>query len=117
MPYIVNHVDALTAIKDFVGTHECVALVEDWAGAPHGAASSWHRGDKVLGNAHIARGTAIATFPDGHYEGHAAVYLGETNDGIRVFDQWRGHKPSERTIYTHGKHAMVDTATNYYVIQ
>jgi len=117
MPYIVRHLDSLLAIKDFVGTHECVALVQEWAGAPHGAISSWHRGDLVLGNQGIPRGTAIATFPNGSYDGHAAIYLGQDGQGIQVFDQWKGHKPSLRTIYSTGSHAMVDTAKNYYVIQ
>jgi hypothetical protein len=117
MAYIVSHLDSLLAIKDFVGSHECVALVQQWAGAPHGAISSWHPGDKVLGLLTIARGTAIATFPGGRYDGHAAIYLGQDGQGIQVFDQWQGHKPSRRTIYSHGQHAMVDTAANYYVIQ
>lgn len=117
MPYIVRDLHALMAIRDYVGSHECVALVQTWAGAPHGAASAWHRGEKVLGNRGIAPGTTIATFPDGrHYEGHAAIYLGETNEGIQVFDQWRGHRPQVRTIYSHGSHAMVDTADNYFVV-
>ncbi|APR85680.1 Hypothetical protein A7982_11029 [Minicystis rosea] len=117
MPYIVRDLSSMMALRDFVGSKECVALVQEWAGAPHGAASSWHRGAKVLGNSHIARGTAIATFVNGHYDGHAAVYLGETADGIRVFDQWRTQKPHERTIYASGRHSFVDTADNYYVIE
>lgn len=117
MPYLVRDLDALLAVKDAVGSGECVALVQRWAGAPHGAASSWHKGTKVLGTAGIQRGTAIATFPDGrHYEGHAAIYLGETTEGIQVFDQWQGHKPSIRTIYSHGHHGMVDTAANYFIV-
>jgi hypothetical protein len=117
MSYVVRELSSLMAIRDWVGDKECVALVQQWAGAPHGAASSWGRGVKVLGNTHLARGTAIATFVSGHYDGHAAIYLGETPEGIRVFDQWRTHKPAERTIYSHGAHAFVDTADNYYVIE
>lgn len=117
MPYIVRDLHALFAVRDAVGSGECVALVQRWADAPHGAASSWHKGTKVMGTAGIQPGTAIATFPDGrHYEGHAAIYLGETAEGIEVFDQWQGHKPSKRTIYSHGRHSMVDTAANYFVI-
>ncbi|MFT3767592.1 MAG: BPSL0067 family protein [Minicystis sp.] len=117
MPYIVRDLSALLGIRDWVGDKECVALVQQWAGAPHGAISSWRQGAKVLGNTHIARGTAIATFVSGHYDGHAAIYLGETADGIQVFDQWRTQRPHERTIYSHGRHSFVDTANNYYVIE
>jgi len=59
----------------------------------------------------------IATFPHGQYEGHAAIYLDETADGIRVFDQWNGHRPSERIIHYSGKHAFVDSGANYYVVE
>lgn len=117
MSYVVRELSALMAVRDWVGDKECVALVQVWAHAPHGAISSWHRGEKVLGAIHLSRGTAIATFQNGHYEGHAAIYLGENHDGIQVFDQWRTQRPHERTIYSSGRRGFVDTAANYYVIE
>jgi hypothetical protein len=32
----------------------------------------------------LAYGTAIATFPNGAYYGHAAIYTGKTSQGIQV---------------------------------
>src|SRR3954470_17366286 len=90
--------------KDHVGVNsECVALVRAFTSAPNTA--QWIRGDLVKGNTHISKGTAIATFPEGHYHGHAAIYLGEVGDGIRVYDQWNSQKPHERIIHYTGKHS------------
>jgi hypothetical protein len=117
MPYIAADLDhRMASAKTFVGVNsECVALVRAWSHAPQ--AATWTRGEHVQGSRNIARGTAIATFPGGHYDGHAAIYLGETGDGIRVFDQWNGHQPSERTIHYTGKHSFVDSGGNYYVVE
>jgi hypothetical protein len=37
--------------------------------------------------ASIPYGTAIATFPNGKYSGHAAIYTGQDANGIQVWDQ------------------------------
>jgi hypothetical protein len=37
--------------------------------------------------ANIPFGTAIATFPNGKYSGHAAIYTGQDVTGIQVWDQ------------------------------
>ena len=101
-----------------IGSHECVALVQAWTGAP--LTASWHAGLKVLGNgAHIERGTAIATFVDGHYpsaEQHAALFLYEDSEGIHVIDQWQGQASHERTIHT-GSHGRHNDPNAYYVIE
>lgn len=75
------------------GSHECVALVKKLCGAPQ--TSAWKRGVKVQGNgASISAGTAIATFnASGSYDSassgnHAAIYIGQTSQGIVVYDQW-----------------------------
>jgi hypothetical protein len=70
-----------------VGTGECVALVQAATGAPR--TTEWRPGVQVQGNVNIRPGTAIATFDDdGHYTGHAAIYLGQDAHGIHVIDQW-----------------------------
>ena len=113
-----------------VGTGQCVALVEAAAHAPLDRA--WRRGERVKGNSALPRGTAIATFdPDGRYgnhtdgRSHAALYLDQDGDGIRVIDQWIEHQPrgtwrrraSERTIGFGETHAApVDNGDDYYVI-
>jgi hypothetical protein len=101
-----------------IGSHECVALVQAWAGAP--LTGSWRAGQRVLGNgAHIERGTAIATFVDGHYpdsEQHAAIFLYEDSEGIHVIDQWRGQVSHERVIHA-GSHGRMNDPRAYYVIE
>jgi hypothetical protein len=108
-----------------VGSGECVALVQEWAGAP--STGLWRQGDRVKGNHNIAKGTAIATFIDGAYPSnssgnHAAIYLGQDGHGIRVIDQWtnaRGpHKPQERTIrFKGGQGSLSDDGDAYSVIE
>jgi hypothetical protein len=86
-----------------VGSGHCVAYVQQSAGAPH--TSHWRRGVKVRGSGAPA-GTAIATFggAPARYENrtdgssHAAILIAEDSGGLRVWDQWRGHPVSQRTI-------------------
>ncbi|WP_337998186.1 BPSL0067 family protein [Oleispirillum naphthae] len=91
------------------GNAECVEFIRQSLHAPH--TSEWREGTKIRKLAPgepdpIARGTAIATFVDGEYPQtgntgkHAAIYLGQNEDGIQVLDQWKSKgRVSERTIY------------------
>lgn len=90
------------------GNAECVTFIQKAMGAPR--TSLWKEGQKIRKLAPgepdpIAPGTAIATFVDGAYPQsgstgkHAAVYLGQNQNGIQVLDQWRKQgQVSERTI-------------------
>ena len=78
--------------KPVVGSHQCVALVQEYAGAP--ATTYWRQGEAVFGNKTIKEGTAIATFVDGRYPNrphgnHAALYVRQAANGIYVIDQWK----------------------------
>jgi hypothetical protein len=118
MPYIAHDVDqTIASTNGWLGVNtECVSLVRAMSSAP--PSGLWRKGDLVQGNRNIQKGTIIATFEDGqHYHGHAAVYLGETPDGILVYDQWNAQKAHTRIIHYSGKHAFVDTGTNYYVVE
>ena len=117
MPYIAHDVDStMGSTKGWVGVnHECVALARGMSNAP--PSSLWQKGEHVKGSRNIAKGTIIATFEDGHYHGHAAVFLGETADGIYVYDQWNAQKAHTRVIHYSGKHAFVDQGDNYYVVE
>jgi hypothetical protein len=48
-----------------VGSHQCVALVQTYAGLPH--TSAWKSGEAVMDSKDIVPGTAIATFVRGRY--------------------------------------------------
>lgn len=87
-----------------VGSGQCVALVQ----ATHpgiGRTAGWSPGGQVRGNTAIPPGTPIATFtPAGRYanatdgSSHAALYLGQTAEGVQVLDQWQGSAAAVRTI-------------------
>jgi len=76
--------------------------------------SQWGQGRKVRG-AGIAIGTGIATFPNGKYYGHAAIYMGQNGEGIQVWDQWKGHPVSQRTIRWGGS-GISNNGDSFYVI-
>ena len=85
--------------KPVVGSHQCVALVQEYAGAP--TTSRWRQGALVVGNTMLTTGTAIANFVDGRYPNnrhgnHAALYVRQGIGGIWIADQWKS--PSKKTI-------------------
>lgn len=109
MPYVYSKAESLD-MTALVGSHQCVALVQHYAKAPHTA--HWRAGKTVKGDMSIPVGTAIATFVDGKYPNlgtgnHAALYLGQAAGGIIVIDQWKGDKKkptvSKRYIRSKGK--------------
>lgn len=90
MPYIYTEVDSLENTPK-VGNKQCVALVRHYTNAP--ATAQWRAGKKVIGEAGIIKGTAIATFVDGSYQSnstgnHAALFVKQDADGIYIMDQW-----------------------------
>lgn len=109
-----------------VGTGECVPLVQRATGAP--LTRQWRPGAPIQGNTAIRPGTAIATFDEnGRYGGHAAIYLGQDGNGVRVLDQWNirhrdgtvsQHTPSIRTLpFNDPRHARVDRGESYGVVE
>lgn len=91
MSFIYGDANSLNH-KDKVGSHHCVALVQQYANLPH--TSRWKQGDDVLGNYQVIAGTAIATFINGRYPSkphgnHAAFFLRHAADGFWVVDQWK----------------------------
>ena len=61
----------------------------------------------MLGNRLLRKGTAIATFINGRYANHAALYMGQTLDGIIVMDQWTGKRlgiVTSRTLRSKGQY-------------
>ncbi|KAK4027683.1 hypothetical protein OUZ56_016730 [Daphnia magna] len=93
---------------------ECVSYYKVCSGDKR-VTGAWKRGSKVRGS-NLRFGTGIATFPNGKYSGHVAIYVGQDSRGIRVWDQWKGKAVSQRTISFSGK-GLVNNGNNYYVIQ
>ncbi|MES2115278.1 MAG: BPSL0067 family protein [Pseudomonadota bacterium] len=91
MSYVYPKAESLKG-KPVVGSHQCVALVQEYAGAP--TTPFWHQGEPVVGNMTLRAGTAIATFEKGRYANHrhgnhAALYIRQGANGIYVADQWK----------------------------
>jgi hypothetical protein len=96
--YLCTNVDPF--LEKSYGTGQCVALVQHCAAAPH--TSTWKRGIKVRDNdLRIAHGSIIATFDqDGKYPNkntgnHAAIYDGQDEKGIWVYDQFWRRNPDQ----------------------
>ena len=110
-----------------VGTGECVPLVQAATGAPR--STEWRLRVAVQGNTAIRPGTAIATSDaNGHYTGHAAIYLSQDEHGIQVIDQWNirdshGHiirqqSPIERTLtFNDSQHSWINRGEYYRVVE
>ena len=112
MPYKLkvpeNTVTGVGKYKNAKGHTECVAFVQQAAGAP--MTSLWKQGIKVdtAKATDIPRGTVIATFDaNGKYPTdalgrHAAIYLSQNAQGIQVLDQWdKQGQVKPRTIKFH----------------
>jgi hypothetical protein len=96
---------------------ECVSLVKA-ATKSNVVTGDWRPGAGVF--AGLPRGTAIATFPGGHYSGHTAILLGYVKQsgsiiGIRVADQnWLGANVKRHIIRKGG--SGVSNASNYSAV-
>lgn len=96
--YLTENPDFWEQQLSFLGNGHCVPLVQAATGAP--VTFLWRKGPWVRGNPGIPRGTAIATFTaTGRYANldtgnHAAIYLGETSEGLAVVDQWQARTPA-----------------------
>jgi hypothetical protein len=105
------------------GSGQCVALVR--AAIPGlGPTAHWVRGAAVKGNHAIPPGTPIATFSHtGHYanatdgSSHAAIYLGQNDEGVQVLDQWAGRAAAVRTIpWNHPGAVAANTGAAFHVV-
>jgi hypothetical protein len=105
MAYIATDPDSYQ--NTVVGSGQCVAFVQQASGAP--LTSGWNQGSKVRGDLALPAGTAIATFDSsGRYTNstdgtsHAAIYVGQNEIGLQVWDQWKGQPVHQRTIRFQG---------------
>jgi hypothetical protein len=130
-PYVCLNPD--TYLTKVVGNGQCVVFVKVAAGAPE--TSAWMEGTKIKkGDPPLPKGTAIATFVNGKYPNHqhgnhAAIYIGQNNEGIQVYDQWAKtdkktgavtyHPVTLRTIHFHviPGHSLSDNGNAFSVIK
>nr|HEX4315852.1 BPSL0067 family protein [Kofleriaceae bacterium] len=97
---------------------ECVSLVKA-ATKNNTTTSGWVEGAGVFTG--LRSGTAIATFPGGHYDGHTAIFLGEVKNsagavvGMRIADQnWGARVVKRHVIYRTGSGVL--NANSYHAI-
>src|SRR5689334_6127041 len=116
MPYICANADSYNDKKYHGESQECVALVKKACNAPQ--TSQWKKGIIVKGN-NITKGTAIATFEgeNNKYEGHAAIYISQNNQGIQVIDQWKGHPSQTRIIYFDNSKTTSNNGYKFHIIE
>jgi hypothetical protein len=113
--------------EQYLGKHHgesehCVALVKHAAGL--GATPTWRRGELVRG-ADLPRGTIIATFSGDppRYpssmsgDSHAAIYLDQTPQGLRVIDQWLSHHAQERILRFRDGGDAINDGSAFYVVE
>jgi hypothetical protein len=104
------------------GGEPCVAYVRRVTGLP--PTSSWRRGVQAR-NARLTSGVAIATFDDdgtygNHTDGrsHCAIFIEQTDAGLRCLDAWVGHAACERVIrFKGGGGPPVDDGDAYHTIE
>jgi hypothetical protein len=107
-----------------VGSGQCVSLIHA-VNPGIGLTSSWACGEPVQGNKSLTPGTVIATFQSqGRYanatdgSSHAAIYVGQNEQGIQVFDQWAGRPAAVRTIrWTNPGGPAADTGSAFHVVR
>lgn len=104
----------------YLGDGECVDLVKICSNAPN--TRYWKEGSQIFGNNSVPSGTAIATFKKGKYPNkkgyHAAIYSHQNQQGIFVWDQWKGQPIHLRFIRAHQAHKEPgNNASRYHIIQ
>lgn len=103
-----------------VGDGHCVSLIKLCANAPN--TNFWRPGEKVQGRHQLAPGTVIATFKNKRYPNrsgyHAAIYIGQDEQGIWVWDQWLGMPVHQRLIrYRKDQASASNSAQDYRVVK
>jgi hypothetical protein len=106
-----------------VGNGHCAPFVQRVSGAP--LVRHWRRGRRVRdARPVIPKYTAIATFgSDGRYtnrtdgSAHAAIFISQLADGLRVWDQWINQPVHQRTIrFRGGQGRASNDGDRFYVI-
>jgi len=111
-----------TRIGGSASAGSCLDFIKGVRSSLYRPPSSWKQGPRVMTSTYISPGTVVATFRNGIYYGHAAVFVGFTSGktGFMVFDQnWR----TSGSLYgCVGKHYIYKTgsglsdADNYYIV-
>ena len=117
-PYASHPAANTRSNPDYCG--QCVSYVSTVCPTIPVSTSSWKKGVQVKGNTTIAEGTAIATFnAQGKYQGHAAIYVSQDQEGITVYDQWitgSGKAIGQRKL-RFGAHGVSNNGDGFHVVE
>ncbi len=117
-PYNAHPVESTRGNPNYCG--QCVSYVTTVCPTIPVNTGQWTKGVVVKGNKDILPGTAIATFnATGHYHGHAAIYVGQDEHGIQVYDQWitgTGKAVGQRTL-KFGAVGVSNNGAGFYVVE
>jgi hypothetical protein len=99
--------------------HECVVFAQQAGGAPF--TGKWGQGTHVEPGTSITRGTWVATFVDGQYQGHIGAFDSIDADGnLTLIDQFNSRGSVDRTTYHVKKQPYNGKISNdpseYYVV-
>jgi hypothetical protein len=84
------------------------------------ATAAWKKGEAAKGNKTILAGTVIATFnANDKYEGHAAIYVSQDENGLRVYDQYiygvaKGIGPR---VLRFGAHGDANNGDKFFIVE
>ena len=100
-----------------IGNGHCVSLIRVCSDAP--TTKYWQAGEQVTKSS-PEPGTVIATFANGEYPNrkgyHAAIFISQDQDGIWVWDQWRGKAVHKRLIRFGNKRTEASNSAQAYRI-
>jgi hypothetical protein len=97
----------------------CVSYVKRVCPTLPSYTGAWKKGAQVKGNNFIAEGTVIANFnKHGRFEGHAAIYVGQSPAGVTVYDQYaHPPKPIGPRILRWGQGTDVNNGDKFHVVE
>jgi hypothetical protein len=103
------------------GHYECAAFPQNKLVAAAPVTATWRLGAHVEPRTTIAKGTWVATFLDGKYQGHVGAFVSMDVDGaLTLIDQFRPRNRVDKTTYHVKKQPFTGKISNdpskYYVV-
>ncbi len=99
---------------------QCVSFVTTVCPTLPLGTHAWKKsGEPVKGRTDVQAGTVIATFgADGHFSGHAAIYEGQSDQGLNVVDQWvtNAGEPVHKRLLRFGAPGNSNNGDNFFVV-
>ena len=123
-PHVLKDAASYIGSEDYPnadGNYECAAFPQNKLVAAAPQTKTWKPGAHVEIGAAPEKGTWVATFVDGKYEGHVGAFDSIDNDGnLTLIDQFKSRHHVDRTTYHVKKQPFSGKISNdpskYYVV-